>query len=232
MNHKQICLFALVYISFPVFSTQLPVDVSVAINNLSADKVREKAVHLAHVKAGEELPKVIMSKESIANGQYKEDISALLIGQVDVEVIKEVWDRQNNQYVLSARVNIDEEATLNLIYEYQRTASNSRRYEKLIDAINSRLNQSNITTSDFELAKLDAKAIRQSLLAVSSVQDYVKQKELALQNAAKEYTFRHLYRALEKMQLKFFDADEDKVIYRLYFPKQYFECKDPVTDFV
>lgn len=195
------------------------VDIEIKIGQRSDDEVRAEAKRQAHVQGTIELPQIISSQESLSNGRYRQEISALLLGQVDVLVQEEKWLRDQDTYQLKAEVTLDDEASLQLIRKYKIAVTENKSLKKIYESVLKHMGKPGYQLSDFEMAKLSADDLRSALLTSHSLDDYLKAKENALSRAKLEYLYEVIYKAYETLEIEFIDANEDSMSLRLNLPK-------------
>ena len=147
------------------------VTVNVPIGNQPEYLVRQIARIEAQQKGINRLPVVIRGTERLDEQGYKFDIKAIMVGNVDVEIVEEKWDRKNNQYSLNANVRLNDEATKELLEqvlanENAQSALNDA-YSMIENMIEDGINQENYIEVKQQLSLIKSRAILKGTLAAS-----------------------------------------------------------------
>jgi hypothetical protein len=164
---KTIFLSLSITLSLTVLASEHKVEVVVPINNKSDFEVRQLAKLLVKEETVERLPLIMSGKELLVNGEYSSEIKALSIGQVDVSVLSERWERELNTYTLSAVGSLNSEKTLKMVEGVMDNLELQKRLRtayKVIDNLSV-----NYDAKSHLLSQLELMAINKSILVRDSI---------------------------------------------------------------
>lgn len=102
-------------LSLSALASEHQVEVVVPINNKTDFEVRQLAKLMVKEETVERLPLIMSGKELLVDGEFSSEIKALSMGQVNVSVLSERWERTLNTYTLSAVGSLNTEKTLKMV---------------------------------------------------------------------------------------------------------------------
>jgi hypothetical protein len=175
-------IFLSITLSISAMASEHEVEVVVPINNKTDFEVRQLAKLMVKEKTVERLPLIMSGKELLVDGEFSSVIKALSMGQVDVSVLFERWERTLNTYTLSAVGTLNSEKTLKMVEGVMDNIELQKRLRNayaVIDDISDNYDAKSYLHSELELMAINKSILVRDSLA-SSIEAERKYSEQVL----------------------------------------------------
>lgn len=203
------------FISMSIQAKQIKkVSVSVPIDGRSISEIRYLLKYNAQLAGIEVLPRLVSGKEAIRNNKFSDDIKALSIGAVNVNIISEEWNRSANKVSMLASVELDKLVSEKLLRQLSLNQKAKKQLENIYKKITS-----NITVNSTEYMKAVASVgmIKSKLLLTDSIEESITAKEELISHLNEFIYFNYLLPYIAKANIEFIAVDKWSVKYEVLF---------------
>jgi len=212
---KALLIILVLAAAFSSVSYGKTVDVSVAINDKADSVVKDAARKKAIWQAALDYPALVSGVESMdSSGQFKSEITALTAGAIELETIREEWDRDNNEYTLVAKASVNQSVSLEMIKGVQGNLELQKRLKRVYQDLDKAIRADSAVTADFEQGMDDIRLVSSVIYRRDSYEASLAAKE-AMEKHFRSTVLRKVVQPLyDNVTFELYDFDERAVLYR------------------
>ncbi len=183
-------IFVLFVFSMTAFANpdSVVVSVSESINGRMDNEVRQSARLKAKWKGLVALPILVAGEQRSHNGDFSEQIKAIGLEFVEVNAIREQWDRKNNVLVYEANVIADMERITNALQSIRSNMLASSRLKQLYQSLDAHLSKSLLTKATVNSINLLLTQVKLDPLIRRSAQETILLKNQLIEQLANKIT--------------------------------------------
>lgn len=190
------------------------VKASIAIDGRNDAIVKDEARKKAIWKAALHYPALVSGVEEIdSTGKFSSEITALTAGAVELDTIREEWDRANNQYTLVAKASVNQSVSIEMIQGVQANLELQKRLKRVYQDLDKAVSSSSAMIKEFEQSMDDIKLVS----SVNYRRDSYKESLVAREAMEKHFRSTVLRKVIQplydEVTFKLYDFDQDRVLF-------------------
>lgn len=187
------------------------IDVSVVepIDGRLEFEVRQSARLKAQQEALPRLPLVISGLERLKDENYTQEIKALSVAYLNVNITKEVWDRENNAYTLDAEVSLDDTVTEQMLGSVRDSEILQKKLRAAYEEIE--LLSKNYTREGFMKSHAKILSVIEDKSTHDNIKDILAAKQRAEERASRIFLDEYMVMPEHAVTISAYDVDEDRI---------------------